>query len=64
MSTKHNTKHADRGKSHYKTRLQARGYSKAPAMEGLDTLRARQEARIKRTGSPFPQGREEEEQAA
>ena len=54
MSRHHNTQHPDRARSHYPARLAARGLSKAPAMESVESLRARQEARQRRTGSPFP----------
>lgn len=54
MSRHHNTQHPDRTRSHYPERLDRRGLSKAPAMEPVENLRSRQEARIKKTGSPFP----------
>lgn len=41
MSRKHNTKHS-RGKSAYPIRLQARGLSKAPKLEALESLQQRQ----------------------
>lgn len=42
MSRKHNTKHPNRGRSHYPERLEARGLSAAPVMRDLDYLRRHQ----------------------
>ena len=60
MARKHNTPHSERGRSNYSDRLMCRGLSKSPAMESLDRLRERQEARIRNTGSPFPSYSQEE----
>lgn len=54
MSRKHNTRHPERGRSRYGERLTARGLSKAPAMESAEHLERVQDARKRRTGSPFP----------
>jgi hypothetical protein len=42
MARKHNTKHPDRGASHYPDRLAARGLSRVPAMATVESLRKRQ----------------------
>lgn len=42
MSRKYNAQHPDRGRSHYPSRLAARGLTKAPTMPSLDSLRSRQ----------------------
>jgi hypothetical protein len=67
MSRHHNTKHPERVEGGYRRRLQARGLSKAPTMEELETLQKRQTNRVRATctvgenhdghecnGSPFP----------
>jgi hypothetical protein len=59
MSRHHNTRHPDRGRSHYPDRLTRRGLSRAPEMESVENLRSKQEARERRTGSPFPSVSEE-----
>jgi len=53
MTTKYNTKHPDRGRSRYGARLAARGLSKSPRLEDVDTLRDRQERREEATGYPW-----------
>lgn len=63
MTTRHNTRHPDRVRSRYPERLARRGLTRAPAMESVEALRSRQEARIRKTGSPFPVSHEEEEAA-
>lgn len=60
MSRKHNAPHPDRGRSRYGERLVRRGLSKSPVMESVESLRTRQEARMKRTGFPWNFGAEEE----
>jgi len=42
MARKHNTKHPDRGASHYPDRLAARGLSRPPALPTVESLRSRQ----------------------
>ena len=42
MSRKHNTQHPERSRSRYPARLEARGLTRAPALESLDRLRGRQ----------------------
>lgn len=64
MSGKHNTRHPDRGASHYPERLAARGLSKAPRLADPDVLRARQLRRVEQTGSPWPNRGEAIEQEA
>lgn len=65
MSRKHNCpKRGRRNKSHYPERLTARGLTKAPQMESVEVLRARQERRKAQTGSLFPTIREVEEDVA
>lgn len=55
MSTKHNTKHPDRGKSRYPARLKARGQTSASVrMEPLETLRVRQDRRVEATCTKGP----------
>lgn len=67
MSRHYNTKHTERSEGGYRRRLSARGLSKAPVMEDLETLQKRQYNRVKATctigedhdhhecnGSPFP----------
>lgn len=71
MSRKHNTKHPNRGRTNevrgYLKRLHQRGLGKAPMLADVDTLRVRQERRIRETcnldsnhdghqcnGVPFP----------
>ena len=51
MSKKHNTKHTERQRSNYPLRLEKRGLSKAPQMEGVESLRKRQERREEETGA-------------
>ena len=43
MSRKYNTKHPERGMSHYPERLARRDLSRTPEMESLSTLRKRQD---------------------
>ena len=70
MSTKHNTKHNERGRSNYSNRLGVMGTTgHLPAIEGNTGLRHKQERRVMATctvgdnhnghecnGSPFPNG--------
>jgi hypothetical protein len=60
MSRHYNTQHPERGRSHYPDRLSARGLTKAPTMPKVEDLRKIQEARQRRTGSPFPTKVEQE----
>lgn len=54
MSRHYNTKHPDRGRSHYPERLDARGVTSASCrMRKLDDLRRIQRAREERTGVPW-----------
>ena len=49
MGRKHNTKHDERGTSNYPNRARIFSLGGSRQMEGLETLRKRQEARIKNT---------------
>lgn len=42
MTRPFNTKHPFRGKSHYKSRLENRGYTRTPIMVSLEDLRKQQ----------------------
>ena len=53
MSRKHNTQHPERARSNYPQRLAKRGLAKAPALEDVDRLRARQLARVDRGAQPW-----------
>ncbi len=56
MSGKYNTKHPERGTSHYPERLYARHLKTAPRMAVIDGdtgLRARQERRTRERGHPW-----------
>lgn len=44
MTRKYNTKHPERNRSNYPSRLEARGLSKAPQMPTLESLRKKQRA--------------------
>jgi hypothetical protein len=51
MARKHNTKHFDRSRSNYPSRLEARGLAKAPSLAPVEQLRNRQERRVRETCS-------------
>ncbi len=65
MSRHYNTRHDERGRSHYGERLIRRGVSSASVrMRSVESLRDLQLRREARTGSPFPSGSDELEQKA
>lgn len=63
MARHHCGRHPERGRSRYGARLEARGLRKAPSLRPVEELRRIQEARVARTGFPWPTRSEIEEEA-